>query len=191
MGILRWLFGSDERVEIVTPTKVIVGYVDHETKVLAESDAEVYAKYYLKPDVQHFSTLAKVAELISGTDIVHLVSSLDDDGEVRLAVTGTHLNNLIRQCAISNVKVLWLAGHCLGEGFTNAKPVSAGVHLVVTFDRRGELFTRFLDHLFGLMSKGTSMPIAWNRVTPQIPGMQHEGPGCVFIANRGQIQLLP
>jgi hypothetical protein len=193
MGILRWLFGSSEPPEIVRGTKVLVAYVDDETKILAEQDAEIYAKYYPKPELALISGMFDLSSLVSGKDVFHLVSTLDDDGTVRLGSTSVDLNQILRQCSISNVKLLWLANLCMEHGFTNAKAKPAAVHLVVTIDRRESLFGEFLDRLLGIMSRGISMPVAWVKLVPQYAAAPEHKlvPGAVFIANRGQIQLLP
>jgi hypothetical protein len=42
------------------------------------------------------------------------------------------------------------------------------INLVITLDRKDENFARFYQSLFQMMFAGTSMPMAWVRLAPQL-----------------------
>jgi hypothetical protein len=48
--------------------------------------------------------------------------------------------------------------------------------LVLTINRKGVAFATFFRRLFEDMSNGISMPDAWVKLAPQIPG--HDSPDC-------------
>lgn len=55
------------------------------------------------------------------------------------------------------------------------KPTGYGqANLVVTLERRGTAFGSFYRRLFDAMANGLSMPVAWVKLAPQIPG--HDDP---------------
>jgi hypothetical protein len=63
-------------------------------------------------------------------------------------------------------------------------------NLVLTLDRHGDAFPRFLERLFTLMVGGMSMPRAWSKIAPQGP-THDEGPDLIFDCALGQIALEP
>jgi hypothetical protein len=55
-------------------------------------------------------------------------------------------------------------------------------------DRRGDKFAQFFHDLFTAMFDGTSMPVAWVKIAPQIPGATHTNtPESIMSAEVGQI----
>lgn len=63
-------------------------------------------------------------------------------------------------------------------------------NLVMTIGRDGTSFGIFFDRLFSAMKRGETMPAAWNRLAPQIPGYVHtEVPGTMFVCERGQLSF--
>jgi len=70
---------------------------------------------------------------------------------------------------------------CKKKGYGDA-------NLVMTISRKGELFGPFSHKLFSAMKQGTSMPIAWVKLAPQVPGKDHpDCPGALFSVEAGQI----
>jgi hypothetical protein len=58
----------------------------------------------------------------------------------------------------------------------------------MTLARKGASFGLFYARLFGDMFKGTTMPVAWDRLAPQIPGETHiDTPEAIFACELGQI----
>ena len=70
-----------------------------------------------------------------------------------------------------------------------AQPEAFGqANLVLSLSRKGSLLPRFLARLFSKMKQGTSMPVAWNELAPQIPGIDHDDtPEAIFACERGQV----
>lgn len=57
------------------------------------------------------------------------------------------------------------------------RPGSGKANLVMTLKRNGQIFPNFFKELFGMMHQGVTMPMAWVKLAPQIPGMeQHNVP---------------
>jgi hypothetical protein len=55
----------------------------------------------------------------------------------------------------------------------------ANANLVMTLKRNGQSFPDFFKELFGMMYHGTTMPMAWVKLAPQIPGEQKNVPGTI------------
>ncbi len=61
-------------------------------------------------------------------------------------------------------------------------------NLVMTIDRNGRIFPNFFVRLFADMKKGVSMPVAWVKLAPQGPGIDHaDCPDTIFACEAGQI----
>jgi hypothetical protein len=54
------------------------------------------------------------------------------------------------------------------------RPGLGKANLVMTLKRNGQSFPKFFKDLFGMMHHGVTMPMAWVKLVPQIPGMKHE-----------------
>ena len=52
--------------------------------------------------------------------------------------------------------------------------------LVMTLKRNGQIFPSFFKELFGMMHHGVTMPMAWVKLAPQIPGRENDNvPGTI------------
>ncbi len=59
---------------------------------------------------------------------------------------------------------------------------------VLTISRRGDRFSRFFHELFSRMKAGTTMPVAWVALAPQIPHReQTDCPETIFLCEAGGI----
>jgi hypothetical protein len=107
------------------------------------------------------------------------------------------LRDLVRETEAQIVVIASeVPGDFIGNGqFSPAlsKGDNPPVNLVITLNRNGEKFARFFRSLFELMWAGKSMPMAWVRLAPQAPGnpQQHDHPGTIFAAERGQVAFTP
>lgn len=93
-----------------------------------------------------------------------------------------------------NVRILTLASNNEPEWLVPfcSEAVNAGtakINLVMTLDRKGELFVRFFTSLFGFMLKGMTMPEAWVELAPQNPDGVPETPETIFSAGYGSLRL--
>jgi hypothetical protein len=72
--------------------------------------------------------------------------------------------------------------------FRSSSDVHGGsINLVMTLDRRGDLFGRFFSQLFSRMKNGETMPMAWVSLAPQAPGTDHDAPATIFACGAGHI----
>lgn len=60
------------------------------------------------------------------------------------------------------------------------RPGSGKANLVMTLKRNGSIFPNFFKELFGTMHSGVTMPMAWVKLAPQIPGVEQKNvPGTI------------
>ena len=62
---------------------------------------------------------------------------------------------------------------------TGKLPRLASANLVMTLERRGQVFPVFFKELFEMMHHSVTMPMAWVKLAPQIPGAQPNVPGTI------------
>lgn len=63
-------------------------------------------------------------------------------------------------------------------------------NLVMTLQRRGSRFQTFFARLFRMMFAGQTMPVAWVKLAPQVPGAEHDDtPSTIFAAEAGQVSF--
>lgn len=118
-------------------------------------------------------------------DVLFIYCDVGSDG--RISGTTAGLRDIIRD---SGARVVVVASENSGESYiASAKKTGYGhANLVLTLDRRGAVFSTFFSRLFAQMMKGTSMPMAWVKLAPQIPGHDHaDCPEAIFSAEAGQI----
>ncbi|MCX6851659.1 MAG: hypothetical protein NTY98_22385 [Verrucomicrobia bacterium] len=121
------------------------------------------------------------------SDVLFIYCDIGTDG--RISGTSGGLRDLIRD---SGARVVVVASENPSEGcIATAKNSDYGhANLVLTLNRRGAVFPAFFSRLFSLMMIGTSMPMAWVKLAPQIPGLDHaDCPGTIFLAEAGQISF--
>jgi hypothetical protein len=57
------------------------------------------------------------------------------------------------------------------------------INLIMTLDRRGQIFSQWLDILLGHLAAGDTLPAAWVKIAPQRAGPEHARiPCCIFHA---------
>jgi hypothetical protein len=103
-------------------------------------------------------------------DVLFIYCDIGLDG--RISGTSAGLRDLIRD---SGARVVVVASENPSQSYiAAAKRTSYGrANLVLTLERRGAVFPAFFNRLFSQMMKGTSMPLAWVKFAPQIPGHDH------------------
>ena len=97
------------------------------------------------------------------------------------------LRELIRD---SGAAVVVVASENAQEGILAAtREVGYGhANLAVTLERKGKVFSSFYASLFGAMTRGVTMPVAWVQLAPQIPSSDHpDCPAGFFLCEAGQI----
>ena len=118
-------------------------------------------------------------------DVLFIYCDIGADGRI----SGTGLRDLIRD---SSARVVVVASENPSAScVASAKKTGYGhANLVLTLKRRGDVFPTFFSRLFALMMQGRSMPLAWVKLAPQIPGHAHaDCPETIFVAEAGQISF--
>jgi hypothetical protein len=173
------LFGP-RTVKIVSPT---LGILDLSLGSAAEDVSEDTAAIG-----EYFSAVKTSSSYTSPLcDVLFIYCDLESDGSVRNS--SAHLAKLIRD---SHAKIVVVASDNTGVSYaaaatSNGKEPFGKVNVVLTLERGGGRFARFFRDLFGEMQRGTPMPVAWNRLAPQIPGSLHDAPDTIFVPLAGPI----
>lgn len=131
-----------------------------------------------------FSSQEKSNHAVPQCDVLFLYASIGDGGA--LEGTERYLRATIRD---SGAKVVVVASENPNPK-PSGKPVYGHANLVITIARNGASFPRFFRELFGEMKKGTSMPMAWVKLAPQIPNLDHpDTPSTIFLCEVGGISF--
>ena len=120
-------------------------------------------------------------------NVLFLYCQIEEDGKLRGSNFG--LRELIRD---SGALVVVVATNNPGAHYrAAAKKTGYGfANLVMTLDRKGPSFQKFFQNLFGLMKRGKSMPMAWVKLAPQIPGESHtDCPDSIFSCEAGHVRF--
>jgi hypothetical protein len=118
-------------------------------------------------------------------DVLFLYCILEADGTIR--GSNQRLATIIRE---SGARIAVVASENPGNSYIAAsKSQKAGpVNFVMTVERKGSAFPEFFGRLFALMYGGTEMPVAWNKLAPQIPHAEHtQCPGTICAMAAGGI----
>lgn len=118
-------------------------------------------------------------------DVLMIYARIEADGKIAGSADG--LREIIRQ---SGAAIVVVASENDGKSYAAAgRSTGYGqANLVLTIRRKGIAFTQFFTQLFGRMSKGKSMLLAWVELAPQIPGATHENcPESIFAAEVSHI----
>lgn len=123
---------------------------------------------------------------IEPCDVFFLYCEIADDGGIVGMDRG--LRELIRD---RGAKVAVVANGHMDEYLEKKFGKRTGyghANLVLTLDRKGERFGDFFYRLFTKMFEGTSMPIAWHELAPQVPGQDATVlPECICLMEMGQL----
>jgi hypothetical protein len=118
-------------------------------------------------------------------DVLFLYCDVLADG--RIGGTTASLRELIHR---SGACVVVLAMDNSSDGFRAATKAAAvgRANLVLTMQRNGPAFVQFYQRLFEQMFGGATMPSAWIKLAPQVPGEDHpDCPAGIFLCERGPI----
>ncbi|HET8888243.1 MAG TPA: hypothetical protein VFQ41_05015 [Candidatus Angelobacter sp.] len=110
-------------------------------------------------------------------DVLMIYATIKADG--MLQNTTHSLRDIIGK---SHAPIVVVATENSVESYIAASkgPGSGKANLVMTLQRKGPIFPDFFKELFGMMHRGVTMPMAWVKLAPQIPGREHENvPGTI------------
>ena len=176
MGFLSGLFGP--RVQVITsPRAGVLNLLGASVADLAERDAQ-----FLEP---LFGNIATETTHPPQCNALFVYCSIAPDGTVQ--GSRSSLREIVRD---SGAVVVVFASPNPGDAYVKAgKPAPYGkANLVITLNRKGDAFGRFFKALFTDMKHGVSMPKAWVKLAPQIPGRQQADIlDCIFACEAGQL----
>ena len=170
------------RIVIKNPTLGVLDLASPSDSASAAGDVKVLAPY--------FSAVKQSVDVSPRCDVLLLYCEMDSGGALR--GSRRRLREIIRDTGATVVVVAtehpvdtYIAGAAQSD-FGQANPVMA--NLVMTLDRKGPVFSEFLGRLFAQMKRGVTMPVAWNKLAPQIPGVEHKDvPQTIFACERGPV----
>lgn len=190
---LRDLFRKQSDDEVIG-SKVLLCSLDPKFAELLRIDSNSYGQFYPTPTATASTSMQELTGAISkGYDIVHLFCDASPNGIITDSA-GTQISgaNLIQLCCDSGAKLLWIASENKPEAYIKGfKAAGKPLNLVMTIDRRGAIFSVFLEKLLSKMKAGETMPVAWAAISPQSPNdpRQKGSPACIFAAGRPAIKL--
>ena len=184
------LFGRSKKT--IRSPKIIIASIGPDDAALVEGDREIYNGFFSDLDTISVNTIEEFYDAISNRacDIFHLLARVSPDHTIQ-SENGA---SFFRRLSSLDLKILILASENDADSlipFCTEAP-NAGVervNMVMTLDRKGEVFVRFFKSLFGSMIGGMTMPEAWVQLVPQNPNMTHEAPDTVFSAGNGSLKL--
>lgn len=103
-------------------------------------------------------------------DVLMIYATIEADGVLRNA--SNTLREVIHK---SRAPIVVVATENGAQSYIKGGKRSglSSVNLVMTLKRKGRIFPDFLRNLFGMMHHGVTMPMAWVKLAPQIPGVDH------------------
>ena len=132
-----------------------------------------------------FDSLVESAAEVPPCNVLFVYCYIEADGSIRGCSKG--IRELIHD---SGAAVAVIATDNPGKNYIAAtKRSSYGkANLVMTLNRKSDIFSQFFQRLFSEMKRGVSMPVAWNKLAPQIPGGAHtDCPDTIFACELGQL----
>lgn len=134
-----------------------------------------------------FSSVSKSNDNAPICDVLILYADIASNGSIQNS--NNNLREIIRN---SGAKVVLVASENKGENYIAAAADTGfgRANLVMTLERKGQKFPNFFKLLFSEMMRGTTMPIAWVKLAPQIPGHEHQDcPETIFSCEAGQVRF--
>jgi len=176
-------------------TSVLVGSIGSDLTALAEADFYAYSNYYPKCTRGVFADVPKFLEMTAKRfQIVHLVCRIADSGVI-IDEQGPNLpcSKLLDETYRHGAQLLFIAGENPKEAYINGvKLAGRNMNIIMTLDRRGDVFATFLSNLTGSIAAGEPMVEAWAKLAPQIPGASNRDlPACIFAAGLPKAVFLP
>ncbi len=132
-----------------------------------------------------FAGVEQSAAETPNCDVLLVYCRLEDSGGI--CGSARSLRGVIRD---SGAKVVVVASpNAANSCIAASKQERYGAaNLVMTLDRKGTIFGQFFRRLFTAMKQGTSMPMAWVRLAPQGPRIDHDDcPETIFFCEVGQL----
>jgi len=104
-------------------------------------------------------------------DVLMIYATIETNGTIQNA--SHNLREIIEQ-ARAPIVVVATENDAPSYIAASKRPGLGRANLVMTLKRNGEALASFCKDLFGMMQRGVTMPMAWVKLAPQIPGMNHQ-----------------
>jgi hypothetical protein len=164
-------------IEISSPRLGVLNLIGDPASGLISEDLGAFGRL--------FGTPAQSSSAPPRCDVLLVYAHIDESGKIVGADIG--LREIIRN-AVASIAIV--ASENTGSSYTagTRREGFGYANLVMTLARNGDAFPRFFARLFEMMFAGETMPVAWVRLAPQVPGSTHPGtPGTIFAAEIGQL----
>jgi hypothetical protein len=139
------------------------------------SDLAIYRNRYREVRTEFVASFSGLSGALENVDILHLYLSLDGNGEIVFPEERQPSTHLVEACRSAGVKLLIVASPNDPNAYLKGlNPREPRLNLMLTLDRKGELFSEFLDRLLHELAGGSYLPTAWTKLVPQAPGPWHE-----------------
>ena len=175
MWVLRR--GKDSVRVIQSPTLGILNLLGPAGRAWAADDAAALAHL--------FAEVRESRAEAPRCDVLFLYCDIGPDGSI------THSDRRLREIGRSaKAQIIVVASpNAAADCLEAAKETGTdSANLVLTLDRKGPAFARFLGDLFAKMHAETAMPIAWVELQPQTPdAVRPENPDLVCLMERGHL----
>lgn len=136
---------------------------------------------------RHFPDVRRCDRTDGRCDLLFVYADIAEDGT--LGVDRLALRSLIKE---SGAKILVVATPNPSEAYIRAAQVGPPVraNFVLTLDRKGEAFRRFLDAVFSSMRRGVPMPVAWAEARSNERGRDApDEPDTIFACELGSVRF--
>jgi len=160
---------------------------------LLRQDSSTYSRHYSRVEVCAFGSVSDLRRaIVAGYEVVHLVCTTVAGGFLETGADRISGTQLIAECCECGTKLLWVAGENAPDEYVRGFGASGRrINLVMTINRAGPGFGRFLDRLLFLLARGSQVPAAWLALVPQRPRSLHSDlPGCIFFAGWADAVLI-
>ena len=170
-----WLFRKSPIIQ-----EPVLGFLD-----LSNGAHEHFIRDDKKAFGSLFQSVVDSASAPPQCDVLFVYCNIDGDGKIRR--TEMELRDIIYA---SGARIAVFATINQDCDYMRAlrRPGRGRANIVLTLNRKGGAFGTFFHNLFDEMSYGTSMPVAWVKFAPQVPGMEHKDcPVTIFACEAGQV----
>lgn len=179
--------------------KLIYFSGDEKSKELAGFDRGIYDSYYKNVSIKEVGGITELRDLLAAEkcDLLHLYLDLDNHGNaVDPEVTGLHYSDFLEELSHAGVSYVFFAKDNSEESLsagTKSERQKVFPNAVLVIDRKDTYFEVFFKLMFEQISAGMIMPLAWNKLSPQIPDefkKDQIAPVCLAMMGNAQVILM-
>lgn len=146
LAFRNWFHKPKPAQEHVPGPRILVCSLDPRFSETVIADHKVYGRFFPDSTAAVLDNIHELLDFVGrGYDILHLLCDVSAAGFIRdlrdQTISGTEL---IDACLAANVKLLWFASDNPFDGYRNFDLKYARLNVVMTLERKGEKFPRFL-----------------------------------------------